>query len=121
MSRCRFLGAAIAQYISELIESGEEKPEILDSFFTYDRWREKVAKTSHKKILKKDEITRLICCLVRDVIKGFLTAIDLDEMFQAKRRQFFQLKRFLEIVGNGVCEGEFSRDLVDKITPVLKK
>jgi len=39
LKQFRFLGKAISQYISECIQGGERRPDILFNGFDYDRWK----------------------------------------------------------------------------------
>ena len=115
----RFLGGAIAEYICEFIESGEENENIIHNVFNYDRWIEKNSKTGNAELMTKDEITNAICTLVRNVHQELLSKLDLKDMFKTKRRQFFQLKRFQEKV-DVVLKSKISGGLNEKITSILK-
>ena len=43
---CRFLGKVISQYISECVQSGERRPDIIFNGFQYDRWKKMLKKVN---------------------------------------------------------------------------
>lgn len=42
----RFLGKVISQYISECVQIGEKRPDIIFNGFDYDRWKKMLKKVN---------------------------------------------------------------------------
>ncbi|XP_065061836.1 uncharacterized protein LOC135688772 isoform X1 [Rhopilema esculentum] len=96
LNKLRFLGSSIAEYVSELIETGSEQESIISDVFNYNFWKEKFKTQCKEEPLSKEEILLRIRKLVRRSLEEFISRLDLDEMFDSTRKQFFQLKRFQE-------------------------
>jgi len=119
LNKFRFLGGAIAEYISEFIESGKENRDIINNIFNYNRWKDKLTRSNNEVILTKKEIVNAICDFTRGVQTDFICRLDLEDMFRNRRRQFFQLKIFQEkIIGDH--ERTLSSSCFSKITAILK-
>ena len=115
----RFLGGAIAEYISEFIESGKENQDVISNIFNYDRWKDKTSKSESEILPTKGEIISALCSLVRKKYADFISKLDLKNMFKSKRRQFFQLKRFQEKLNTGP-QKMVSNGYFEEITAILK-
>lgn len=111
----RFLGGSIAEYISDLIETGVANEAIIADHFSYDRWRAKYINIHKSEPATKVKIIQSIRELVHRIVDTFVWKLDLEDMFDNRRRQFIQLKKFAEKRNGGLIKA--SREMAQ----ILKK